>query len=122
MDTIDLQTITQAEKGKAEKYWFENEHIGLNRTLFHRVYIPLSPFNSGLDDDAQPVKTAIVMEWLNLNLSFPTPVLSGSGKTVRPTAVSRAPLSPVFPSSRVNLLFISKTFPKICQANFRAGS
>lgn len=71
MERINLQTKTKAEKGTVEKYWFENENIGLKKTLFHRVYIPLAPFNSGLDYEAQPVKTTIVMEWLNLALDNP---------------------------------------------------
>ncbi len=71
MDKINLQSLTKAEKGIVEKYWFENEHIGLKRTLFHRVYIPLTPFNSRLDYEEQPVETAIVMEWLDLKLKNP---------------------------------------------------
>lgn len=71
MNKINLQSITKAEKGTAEKYWFENEHIGLKRTLFHRVYIPLTPFNSGLEYEEQPVETTIVIEWLNLKLKNP---------------------------------------------------
>ncbi|MBK9453334.1 MAG: hypothetical protein IPN95_28905 [Bacteroidetes bacterium] len=71
METINLQLKTEAEKGTAEKYWFENEFTGLQRTLFHRVYIPLKPFNSGLDYEEKPLETIIVMEWLNLNLSDP---------------------------------------------------
>jgi hypothetical protein len=71
MITINLQLKTEAEKGSAEKYWFENQLTGLKRTLFHRVYIPLKPFDSGLDYEEQPVKTTIIMEWLNLNLPDP---------------------------------------------------
>ncbi len=71
METINLQLKTEAEKGTTEKYWFENEFVGLKRTLFHRVYIPLKPFNSGLDYEEQPLETMIVMEWLNLNLPDP---------------------------------------------------
>lgn len=71
MKKINLQSKTKAEQGRAEKYWFENEHIGLKNTLFYRVYIPLLEFNSGLDYEPQPVKTKIVMEWLDLRLSDP---------------------------------------------------
>ncbi|AHM60032.1 hypothetical protein D770_08855 [Flammeovirgaceae bacterium 311] len=71
MEKIGLQAKTKAEPGVAEKYWFENEHIGLRRTLFHRVHIPLSEFSSGLDYEPQPVKIEIVMEWLDLNLPDP---------------------------------------------------
>ena len=71
MEKINLQSKTNALNGTAEKYWFENKHIGLKRTLFHRVYIPLKPFNSGLDYESQPVETKIEMEWMNLNLADP---------------------------------------------------
>jgi len=69
--TIDLQNKTQAEQGTAEKYWFENENIGLKKTLFHRIIIPLKPFNSGIEYESQPVETVMVVEWLNLNLTNP---------------------------------------------------
>ena len=72
MDKINLQDKTKAKKGKVEIYWFENESIGLQKTLFHRIYIPLEPFNSGLDYESQPVDTEIVIEWMNLNLEEPT--------------------------------------------------
>ena len=69
--TIDLQNKTQAEKGTVEKYWFENENIGLKRTLFHRISIPLKPFDSGIEYESQPVETIMIIEWMNLNLSNP---------------------------------------------------
>jgi hypothetical protein len=68
MNKINLQKKAQARGGSAEKYWFENEAIGLEKTLFHRISIPLTPFNSGLKYEPQPVETQIVIEWLNLNL------------------------------------------------------
>ena len=71
MNKINLQNKSQAQVGSAEKYWFENETIGLKKTLFHRISIPLSPFNSGLTYESQPVETEIVIEWLNLNLTNP---------------------------------------------------
>lgn len=71
MNEINLQNKTTAEKGYAEKYWFENEKIGLKKTLFHRIHVPLTPFNSGLEYEDQPVETEIVIEWLNLNLKNP---------------------------------------------------
>jgi hypothetical protein len=72
MDKINLQNKAKAKKGTAEMYWFENEFTGLKKTLFHRITIPLTPFNSGLEYESQPVKTAIFFEWLVLNLSDPT--------------------------------------------------
>jgi hypothetical protein len=68
---IDLQNKTQAEKGTVEKYWFENEHIGLENTLFHRIIIPLKPFDSGLDYEQQPLDTWLVIEFLKLDLANP---------------------------------------------------
>lgn len=71
MNIIDLQNKTKARKGKVEIYWFENESIGLKRTQFHRIIIPLEPFDSGLDYDEQPVSTEMVLEWYELNLDNP---------------------------------------------------
>lgn len=71
MQKINLQNKAKAKKGTAEMYWFENEFVGLKRTLFHRITIPLTAFNSGLDYESQPVKTEIVVEWLDLNLANP---------------------------------------------------
>ena len=72
MKQIELQKKTAAKAGKIEIYYFENENTGLKKTLFHRIYVPLEPFNTGLAYESQPVETAIVMEWLNLNLKEPT--------------------------------------------------
>jgi hypothetical protein len=72
MDKIDLQSKAKAKRGTAEMYWFENEFTGLKRTLFHRIKIPLTAFNSGLEYESQPVKTEIVFEWLILNLNDPS--------------------------------------------------
>jgi hypothetical protein len=71
MDKIDLQNKAKAKQGTAEMYWFENEFTGLKRTLFHRITIPLTSFNSGLEYESQPVETEIVFEWLVLNLTNP---------------------------------------------------
>lgn len=72
MTKINLQQKTKAQKGDIEMYWFENANTGLKRTLFHRIEIPLKPFDSGLTYEPQPVETEIVMEWLKLNLNDPT--------------------------------------------------
>ncbi|MFL1012363.1 hypothetical protein [Flavisericum labens] len=72
MNKVDLQNKTKPKKGKIEIYFIENKNIGLKKTLFHRIYIPLEPFNSGLEYESQPVETEIVVEWLNLNLKEPT--------------------------------------------------
>ncbi|MCO6046765.1 hypothetical protein NG895_22945 [Aeoliella sp. ICT_H6.2] len=57
--------------GIIECYWFENEHIGLPRTLFHRIRIPFESFDSGLDYVSQPECTELVVEWINLGLDDP---------------------------------------------------
>ncbi|MGB0833459.1 MAG: hypothetical protein ACPGR2_02990 [Psychrobium sp.] len=72
MDKIKLQSKTQALKGTVELDWFENQNIGLEKTLFHRITIPLKPFNSGLDYDEQPVNTKIELDWYELGLAEPT--------------------------------------------------
>ena len=72
MEKINLQNKTEAKKGKVEVYWFENKNTGLQKTLFHRINIPLDSFNSGLDYESQPVDTEIVIEWMKLNLDEPT--------------------------------------------------
>lgn len=71
MRTINLESKTNALPGEIESYWFENESIGLKNTLFHRITIPLSPFDSGLEYEQQPVETAIVFDWYKLNLKRP---------------------------------------------------
>jgi hypothetical protein len=72
MNKINLQNKAKAKKGTAEMYWFENEFVGLPKTLFHRITIPLTPFDSGLAYESQPAKTAISIDWLVLNLSNPS--------------------------------------------------
>ena len=71
MDNINLQLKTSTQIGIVEKYWFENKNIGLKKTLFHRINIPLKPFDSGLDYVEQPENTEIVIEWLKLDLENP---------------------------------------------------
>lgn len=72
MHRIALQDITKAQAGTVEAYWFENPVAGIKRTRFHRVTIPLEPFDSGLGYEEQPVSTEIVAEWYKLELSDPT--------------------------------------------------
>lgn len=71
MDKIELQKKTKAGNGKIEFYFFENEHIGLKKTLFHRIIVPLEEFYSGLDYESQPTKTEIVFNWYELGLADP---------------------------------------------------
>lgn len=71
MAIIELQRKVHPLEGTIEHYWFENEHIGLARTLFHRIRIPFEPFDSGLDYVSQPERTALVVEWINLGLENP---------------------------------------------------
>lgn len=68
MNTINLQDKTTAEKGKIEVFWFENDSIGLEKTLFHRMNIPLKSFDSGLKNETQPTDNQIVVNWLDLQL------------------------------------------------------
>ena len=69
---IGLQSKTQVKNGVIQSYWFENESIGLPKTLFHRVTLPLTEFDSGLDYDEQPTKTEIILDWYKLDLSSPS--------------------------------------------------
>ena len=69
--TINLQNKTQAKKGTVEKYWFENEHTGIKKTLIYKIHIPLKPFNSGFEYETQPVETLLVIDFLKLNLPNP---------------------------------------------------
>jgi hypothetical protein len=71
MTTIDLQHKTRPNTGSIEHYWFENKHIGLKRTRFHRIIVPLEPFDSGLDHVRQPEATKLVIEWIPLGLDDP---------------------------------------------------
>ena len=68
MDVIDLQSKAVPKRGKIEAYWFENESIGLPRTLFHRIYLPFEPMDTGLEYVGQPETTEICYEWLTLGL------------------------------------------------------
>ena len=72
MQIIDLQKKAGPAAGRIEHYWFENAHIGLKRTRFHRIVIPFEPFDSGLDYVAQPESTELVVEWINLGLADPS--------------------------------------------------
>ena len=71
MTVIGLQANARCMPGTIEHYWFENEKIGLRRTLFHRICIPFEPFDSGLDYVEQPERTELVIEWINLGLDDP---------------------------------------------------
>lgn len=71
MNKINLQDKTKALQGRIEMYYFENNNIQLAKTLYHRIYIPLTSFNSGLEYEPQPIKTTIVMDWLSLKLEDP---------------------------------------------------
>ncbi|WP_196888462.1 hypothetical protein [Aureivirga sp. CE67] len=71
MKKIDLQNKTKAEKGLIEMFYFENKEMGLEKTLFHRIVIPLTPFDSGIKEVKQPEETEIVIDWLELNKDNP---------------------------------------------------
>jgi hypothetical protein len=71
LSQIDLQNKTIAQVGSIEKYFFENENIGLKKTLFHRIDIPLLSFDSGLEDIPKETKTEISFSWYSLELENP---------------------------------------------------
>ena len=71
MDTIRLQEKTKAKPASIESYWFENPNIGLPKTRFHRIRVPLESFDSGLEYDEQPLETAIEFDWFALKLGNP---------------------------------------------------
>lgn len=71
LSTINLQGRTETKEGVISYYWFENKNIGLTKTLFHNLEIPLKPFDSGLTYVEQPEETSIVIEWLKLDLDNP---------------------------------------------------
>ena len=71
MNKINLQEKTKAEKGTAEMFWFENEFVNLEKTLFHRIIVPLKAFDSGLKYETQLTETEIYIDWLELNLKNP---------------------------------------------------
>jgi hypothetical protein len=72
MNYIDLFNKTSCLAGEIVCYWFENNHIGLKKTLFHRITIPLTPFDSGLEYEEQPVTTSIHIDWIELKLADPS--------------------------------------------------
>ena len=45
--------------------------MGLERAWCHRSSSPLERFESGIEYEAQPVETRMIIEWMNLNLSNP---------------------------------------------------
>jgi len=68
---MNLQAKARPLVGRIEHYWFENEHIGLKRTRFHRIEIPFEPFDSGLSYVSQPETTSLMVEWLVLDIEDP---------------------------------------------------
>ncbi len=72
MNIINLQNKTKPKEGTIEFYCFKNESIGLINTLFHRITIPLEPFDSGLDYVERPEQTELVIDWIQLGLKDPS--------------------------------------------------
>lgn len=68
LQTIDLQNKTTAKEGVIEIFEFEDEKTDLQKTVFHRMFIPLEPFNPGLTPESNTIDTKIVIDWLDLNL------------------------------------------------------
>jgi hypothetical protein len=71
MHQINIQQKAKAKPGYTEVFWHENEFTGLAKTLFHRITIPLTAFDSGLEYENQPVETEISIDWIILNLDNP---------------------------------------------------
>ncbi|MFD2915481.1 hypothetical protein ACFS29_07525 [Psychroserpens luteus] len=114
---VDLQNKTQAEKGTVEKYWFENENIGLKKTLFHRISIPLKPFDSGIEYESQPVETIMIIEWMNLNLSNPDDL---DGISIQTDKDSETEASIYVGNAHNPFDIFNLTLNKIDEINYRA--
>lgn len=67
MHKINLEEKAQALTGTIGYFTIQEE----TEKTFHYVNIPLFPFETGLLDDIYPVKTEIMIEWLDLGLSDP---------------------------------------------------
>lgn len=67
MDKINLQQKARTCVGEISNFWFENSNIGLQRTLFYKIVVPLEPFDSGLCYVQQPEETEIVIDWIVLD-------------------------------------------------------
>ena len=65
---INLKERTKCLEGELTPYWYENSFTGLKKTLFYRLNIPLSDFDSGLEYVNQPEKTSIMFEWLEFGI------------------------------------------------------
>ncbi|MCD2259120.1 hypothetical protein [Psychroserpens luteolus] len=115
--TVDLQNKTQAEKGTVEKYWFENENIGLKKTLFHRISIPLKPFDSGIEYESQPVETIMSIEWMNLNLPNPDEL---DGISIKTDKDSEIEASVYIGNAHNSFDIFMLTLNKIDERNYRA--
>ncbi|WP_299892491.1 hypothetical protein, partial [uncultured Lacinutrix sp.] len=114
---VDLQNKTQAEKGTVEKYWFENENIGLKKTLFHRISIPLKPFDSGIEYESQPVETIMIIEWMNLNLPNPDEL---DGILIQTDKNSETEASVYLGNAHNPFDILKLTLNKIDERNYRA--
>jgi hypothetical protein len=71
MRNIPIQKLAVPLPGEIDSHWFENEHIGLANTLFHRITLPLAPFDSGCDYITQPEDTEVCIEWIKASLADP---------------------------------------------------
>jgi hypothetical protein len=50
--------------GTMHAYLFENPYAGIEPRLFYDIAIPLEPFDSGLDDEEQPVETLFSLNFI----------------------------------------------------------
>lgn len=87
MDVIGIQAKARPLVGSIEHYWFENPHVGLSRTRFHRIVIPFEPFDSGLEYVTQPERTKLVVDWIELDLDDPSRLDSVTISADRPKGV-----------------------------------
>lgn len=71
MDSINLQDKATAGKGIIDVFWYANKSVGIQKTIFHRMNIPLKSLASEANDASQLIDTKIVIDWLNLNLRDP---------------------------------------------------
>ena len=71
MHKIDLQTKAKPLTGTIGYYAFEDYDGKSGFTYFHYVSVPLYPFETGIEGDNYPVKTEIMIEWMNFEVEYP---------------------------------------------------
>ena len=61
---VDFVLAEKPLPAKIGIHWHENSYVGLKKTLFHRIEIPLLPFDSAQKYVDQPETTAISIDWI----------------------------------------------------------